>query len=226
MQLYSSPLSPFGARVMIAARTKGLDLRCAPLPAGGIKSPEYLAINPVGRIPVLVTESGCVIPESTAILGYLEDRFPKPSLRPADPEQRARIDVVIRMMDTYVMAPVIRLFSHLDPARRDERMVAHELGLWKDGLAALAHFMQTPLPAAEAGLSLADCVLPPSLHLSARIAMMLELKDDLLRPHAALAAYYARMKQHPIVGTALRELTLAQAAKDVKSGLPSLADRH
>jgi glutathione S-transferase len=225
MLLYTAATSPFGARITIAARAKGLTIECV-RPAAGVKSPEYLAINPIGKIPVLQTDSGNVIPESAAILDYLEDRYPVPPLRPADPEQRARVNVAIQIMDAYVMAPVIRLFPHLDPARRDARTVEQEVGRWKDGLAALAHFMQSPLPSADAGVSLADCVLPPSLHLSARISMMLDLPEDLTRPHDALAAYYSRMKSHPLVGPVLADLTQAQSEHDVKAGKPSLAARH
>jgi glutathione S-transferase len=226
MKLYTGATSPFGARITIAARAKGVVIENLRLPAGGIKSPEYLAINPVGKIPALITESGAAIPESEAILAYLEDRFPTPSLRPSDPEQRARVNVAIRIMDTYVMAPVIRLFPHLDRTKRDERTVEQEVARWKDGLEALAHFMKLPMPSAEAGVSMADCVLPPSIHLSARISMMLELGEDLLKPHGVLVDYYARMKVHPVVGPILADLTAAQASYDVSHGRPSLAARH
>ena len=214
MKLYTSAASPFGQRITIAARAKGIDIEFVRPPVAGVKSPEFLAINPIGKIPVLLTEAGGVIPESQAILEYLEDRFPTPSLRPRDPEQRARVNVAIQIVDTYVMAPVIRLFPHLDPAKRDDRIVEQELGRWQDGLAILAHFMKTPLPEAEAGLSLADCVLPPSLHLSARISRMLGVKADLLQPHDELVGYYLRMSDHPIVGPILEHMTETQAAYD------------
>lgn len=226
MIVYTSPNSPFGARVTIAARAKGIELECLRPPATGLKSPEFVAINPISKIPVLVTDGGFVIPESEAILHYLEDQFPTPSLRPTDPEQRAQVNIAIRIIDTYVMAPVIRLFPHLNPASRDERIVESEVARWKDGLAVLAHFLETPLPEAEAGVSLADCVLPPALHLSRRIELMLGLEEDLIKPHAGLVAYYSRMKAHPIVGPVLADLTAAQAEYDIKAGRPSLADRH
>src|SRR5690606_6696476 len=72
VKLYTSPNSPFGARVTIAARAKGVTLDHVGLPAGGLRSPEYLALNPIAKIPVLETEGGTVIPESRAILDYLE----------------------------------------------------------------------------------------------------------------------------------------------------------
>lgn len=211
MKLITTPDSPFGARIIIAARAKAVPIECVPPPAGMVRSPESRAINPIGKIPVLLTDRGDAIPESEVIVSYLEDRFPTPSLRPLDPDQRARVNVAIRMTDTYIMAPLIRLFPHLDPTRRDGRIFEHEMTRWKEGLAALAHFVRSPLPEAEAGVSLADCFLPPSLHLSARIAKELGLKDDLLEPHEALLKYYSRMKDHPIVGHVLDDLKAAQA---------------
>jgi len=217
MKIYTSSNSPFGSRVTIAARAKGITVDALPLPAGGLRSPEYLAVNPIAKIPVLLTEAGTVIPESMAILDYIEDRFPTPSLRPDDAEQRARMNVAIQVMDTYVMAPVIRTFPHLNPSNRDEGMVELEVIRWKDGLATLAHFMASPLPQAPAGISLADCVLPPSLHLSTRIARMLGLSEDPIGAHDILVDYCSRMDAHPVVGPVLADLTASQADYDARA---------
>ena len=217
MKLYSSPNSPFGARITIAARAKGIAMDALPLPAGGLRSPEYLAINPIAKIPVLLTDAGTVIPESMAILEHLEDCFPAPPLRPKEPDARARLNVAIQVMDTYVMAPVIRTFPHLGAAYRDARIVEIEVARWKQGLAALAHFMASPLPLADAGVSLADCVLAPSLHLSTRIARMLDLGEDPMAAHGVLVDYYARMHSNPVVGPVLADLTASQAEYDARS---------
>ena len=211
MKLYNSPMSPFGVRVKIAIRAKGVEVEeIAPL-GGAPTSPEFLAVNPVGKIPVLITNGGLTIPESEAILNYLEDRFPTPSLRPAGAEERARVNTAVRITETYVAGPIGRTFRHLDPATRDAAVVEHEIGRWKDGLAMLAHYMAAPLPSAEAGVTLADCVLAPTFHLSALIARMLGVPGDLLAPHPALAGYYAKIQEHPIVGPALEDLTAAQS---------------
>ena len=42
---------------------------------GGLKSAQYLALNPQGKMPLLVTEEGEAIPESDTIARYLLDRF-------------------------------------------------------------------------------------------------------------------------------------------------------
>ena len=211
LKLYTSDASPFGSRVLIALRAKQIEIEKIHVSGEALKMPDYLAINPIGRMPVLLDEQGLAVPESETILRYLEDRYPDPSLQPASPADRARINTLIRMTDNYVMAPVIRLFAQLDPAKRDPATVLTEVDHWKNGLAAIAHFMVGPLPTAPAGLTLADCVLPPSLHLSQLIAGMLDLRD-LLASHPVLADYYRKMRNNPVVGCVLDDLDRAQAS--------------
>lgn len=226
MKLYGSVNSPFSTRIRIAAQIKGVEIEYPPLPAGGLKSPEFLALNPIAKIPVLDAGSGTLIAESEPILRYLEDRFPEPSLLPAAPVDRARVNLAVRLLDLYVMAPVIRLFPHLDPKTRDQRVVDDEVARWTEGAASLAHFFGDGLPGAPAGLSLADCALAPSLHLSTRIAAMLGLAGDPLRRSDNLAAYYATIRKHPVVSRTLQELTASQTAYDQKAGRPSVAHWH
>ena len=52
------------------------------------RTPEYLKINPRGRVPALVLDEGTIV-ENTAILDYIAGRF-APHLMPKDPLQRAR----------------------------------------------------------------------------------------------------------------------------------------
>lgn len=210
MQLYNSPKSPFGARVVIAARVKGVDYEWLPIMGAELRAPAFRKVNPIGKIPVLLVEGEPVLPESETILRYLEDRFPEPSLMPASPEQRARVNNLIRVADLYVMAPVIRLFAQLDPATRDQRVVDYEVGYWTEGLAYLAQFMAAMPERPAAGLSLADCVLAPTFHLCRLISGLLGL-DDLLAPHRVITDYYTAILQHPVVGEVLTALSEAQA---------------
>ena len=226
MKLYTSPNSPFSARVRIAARLKKIELETAPLPVGGLKSEEFLGLNPVAKIPVLITDEGVSIPESEAILRYIEDRFPTPSLMPAEAAERARVNVTIRLTDLYVMDPVIRLFPHLAPTSRDQKVVDSEVARWAQGLANLDVWLAQGLPQSEAGLTLADCALAPALHLQTRIAAMLGLHEDPVAKHAGLVAYYDDMKRHPVAGPFLSDLTTAQHAYDLKAGRPSVAHWH
>lgn len=58
------------------------ELRLLNLQKGEHKSPEYLAINPMGKVPAIV-HKGVVITESPAICAYLADAFPEAGLAPA-----------------------------------------------------------------------------------------------------------------------------------------------
>ncbi|MDE8653908.1 glutathione S-transferase family protein [Novosphingobium album (ex Liu et al. 2023)] len=226
MKIFTAANSNFGARVAIAARAKGIDLEEATPPQGGLRSETFLAINPVAKIPVLMLDDGVVLPESDTILRYLDAQFPLPGLYPVQAGKRALVERASRFMDYYVMAPVIRLFPHLNPATRDPNVVESEISRWRDGLATLAHFMREPLPEAPAGVSFADCVLAPSLHLCTRIAAMLGLPNDPVTEHDALVAYCRAAARHPVIGPVLESLTHAQEAKDLQSDLPSLVARH
>jgi glutathione S-transferase len=55
---------------------------------GGTRTPEFLAMNPNGKVPVLEIEPGTYLPESNAILWYLADGTP---LLPSDALQRAQV---------------------------------------------------------------------------------------------------------------------------------------
>ena len=109
MMLYGSDLSPFVQRIKMQLAAKGLAYEYAP-PTGGFKSDEYLAINPIGKIPCLVTDSAMSIPESEVIAEYLEEAFPKPHLRPKKAEERAQVRLITRLTDIY-LSPAMGKFA-------------------------------------------------------------------------------------------------------------------
>jgi glutathione S-transferase len=73
------------------------------LPSGEHKKPEYLAINPVGKVPALI-DGQVIVHDSTIINEYLDDRFPGRPLLPRDPAARARARSMEDYADAY-MAP-------------------------------------------------------------------------------------------------------------------------
>ena len=95
MKLYYSPLSVFSAKPRIAMYEKAIahEIRLVNwTPATGWIKPEELPrLNPKAQIPVLV-DGDEVVYDSTIILEYLEDRFPKAALFPAGAGQRAMQD--------------------------------------------------------------------------------------------------------------------------------------
>lgn len=77
------------------------------LVAGEQKKPEYLAINPKGRVPALVTERG-VLTETPAILGYIAQIFPQAHLIPSDPFEVAQVHA----FNAYICATVHVAHAH------------------------------------------------------------------------------------------------------------------
>jgi len=72
---------------------------------GEQNSPEHLARNPFGSLPVLETDAGHFIFESLAIMEYFEDRFPQPSLWGSDAETRGMARNLERVADARMLSP-------------------------------------------------------------------------------------------------------------------------
>lgn len=84
--------SSTSVRVRAALHLKGLDYDYVAhsLLKREHVAPEHLALNPQGLVPTLVTEHG-PLPQSLAILEWLDEVYPDPPLLPADPWGRARV---------------------------------------------------------------------------------------------------------------------------------------
>ena len=94
MKLYSYFRSSAAYRVRIALSLKSIAYETLPVhlikDGGHNKRPEFRAVNPQMRVPVLVTASGETLIQSLAIIEYLEETHPEPALLPTDPIARAK----------------------------------------------------------------------------------------------------------------------------------------
>ena len=99
MKLYTFFRSSASYRVRIAMNLKGLAYEAAfiSLPKNEQRQPDYLKVNPQGRVPTF-DMNGTVLIQSPAILEYLEEVYPEPSLLPRDPVARAKIRAVSAMI--------------------------------------------------------------------------------------------------------------------------------
>jgi glutathione S-transferase len=124
IKLYGGIASPYVARVVMYAKLKGVDLPLAEPPGGmgGLKSPAYLKLNPMGKMPTLEVD-GQGIGESAIICDYLDDVYPQKSALPADPIGRARSRLVARIADLYLAQHVGPLFRNMNPEKRDQAAV-------------------------------------------------------------------------------------------------------
>jgi glutathione S-transferase len=80
--------SPFAWRVQLALELKGVpyETRILQISKGEHRAPEFLAVNPRGRVPAL-RDGDTVVCESVAILAYLDRKFPSPPLFGATPAE-------------------------------------------------------------------------------------------------------------------------------------------
>ncbi|MAZ32667.1 MAG: maleylacetoacetate isomerase [Thalassospira sp.] len=93
MKLYEDKISSAVARVRIAMALKKVTAESEIVPIVGDRvqtgTPEYRGTNPQGLVPALATDRGDLITQSLAIIEYLEECHPAPSLLPNDPVTRA-----------------------------------------------------------------------------------------------------------------------------------------
>lgn len=91
--LYSSVRSPHCLKVSMILHEKGVEFQRVEidLPAREQRSPEYLAINPLGQVPVYVDEHGTHI-DSLVIMKHLDAVHPEPEMFPDAPEDVAAVD--------------------------------------------------------------------------------------------------------------------------------------
>lgn len=189
MKLIATMLSPYALRIVIAARAKGIDLPVDE-PAGGTRTAEFLALNPIGKIPVLV-DGPLVLPESDVILSYLEDRLPKPSLLPGDAVQRANARLLVRLIDTYC-APSFGPFFQNDAAAIKVALERIDISL-----GYIDHFRRDGAFASGDAFSIADCALIPFFIAFEMLPPQFGT-SDLVKKRPRLAAWWqhARVSEH------------------------------
>lgn len=207
MKLYGSLASPYVARIALLARIKGLDLTPV-MPEGGLKTPAYLAMNPMGKMPTLEVD-GTALPESQVICDYLEEIAPGKGGTPTDPLARARARLVARVHDIYVSPHSSALFRNLNPTGRDPVAVdAAKQGLVA-GFGYVEHFVSASPYAAGPLLSVADCTLLPSLALLRKTAFPAFQLTDLTTGSGRLAQWWKNISADPVAGAFLKDYDAA-----------------
>ncbi len=112
IKLYDFKSSPNCQRVKVVLAEKNLPYEIVPidLTKKEQKNPDYLKMNPYGKVPVL-TDDSTVLYESLIINEYLEEKYPNPPLLPKDPAKKAKGRILV----DYGMA-------HFDSAYQKLRM--------------------------------------------------------------------------------------------------------
>lgn len=166
------------------------------------RSPDYLALNPKGRIPALVTDLG-VITENTAILAYIAQSFPEARLAPADPFEFAQVQA----FNGYLASTVHVAHAHRHRGYRwADDPAAHEAMRAKvaSNMAECFTLIETELLAGPWVLGEAYSICDPYLF---TIAGWLEGDGVDVAQFPNVAAHMAAMAERPAVRKVLAALS-------------------
>jgi glutathione S-transferase len=187
--LYYTPGSGNSLKPALVARTAGLPLtlRRIDVLAGESRQPAFLAINPRGQLPFLVTADGQGLGESNAIAWFLAEGT---SLMPQTPLERAQA-VQWMIFEQTALEPFIspaRFFTHILPAQREARSA--DIAGWQaaaqPGLARLNEHLGSRDFVVGDRCSVADIAVHGYTHLA-------EEGGISLAPYPAVQAWIARV---------------------------------
>ena len=198
MILYGSTMSPFVRKVAAYAIEKGIELE---LQQTGFPNPtpEFCAASPFRKMPALSDDDYC-LSDSTAIIHYLEAKYPKPELIPAEPRARGRVIWFDEFADTILFGCGQKVFFNRVVAPRflgrpgDEAVAEAAL---RDEWPPILDYLETVVPG-EGGYLVGDRLTLADIAVASPFANFrhLGIGFDPGR-HAKTAAYVERMLQRP-----------------------------
>jgi len=147
MILYGSSLSPYVRKVLAFASEKGIELEVRPTGFPD-HSPEFCAASPFKKMPALC-DGDYSLCDSTAIVHYLEAKYPQPELIPSEPKARGRTIWFDEFADTVLVACGAKIFFNRIVAPRfmgrpgDEEAVTAAI---RDDLPPLLDYLERTVP--------------------------------------------------------------------------------
>ena len=195
LTLHEHPFAAYCWKALIALDELGLPFERRIVEDADARS-RLAELWPMASIPVLVDdEAGLVLPESSAIVEYLDGRGAAPRLLPADPAEALQARLWDRIVDGYVMTPMQKIVGDsLRPEGRGDPQGVEEARTALDGAYALfdAQLSRTAW-LAGATFTLADCAAAPALH----YARVVQRWDE--ERLGSLTRYFGELTSRPSV---------------------------
>ncbi len=170
MKLFGYWRSSATYRVRIALALKGIDYDYAPvnLLQGEQRAEPYLAKSPLALVPALETDDGAVIVQSLAIMEYLEEAHPEPSILPGSAVARAQMRAIAASLACEAQPFMnLRIQKYLKEERGfDEDAMTDWLNRWPGGaMAAVEKIVERTGGDYCVGdvPTMADCCLVPQM---------------------------------------------------------------
>ncbi len=155
IRLYSGTVCPYSHRCRIVLYEKGMDFEVIDVDLMN-KSEDVAAINPYGKVPVLV-ERDLVLYEANIINEYIDERFPHPQLMPPDPVMRGRARLFLHRFEQEIYSQVEVLGqSAAKPADKARAMI-------RDNLTQLAQILANQKYLLGNDFSMLDVAIAPLL---------------------------------------------------------------
>jgi maleylacetoacetate isomerase len=204
VKLYSYFRSSAAYRVRIALNLKGIAYDTTPIhlvkDGGHNRRPEFRAVNPQMRVPVLVTPAGDVLIQSLAIIEYLDETHPQPALLPGDPIRRAKVRALADLI-----ACDIHPLNNVGPLRYLKNSMAQQqsaIDAWYHhwvvaGFDALEALMEPAPYACGNEVTLADLCLVPQVYNARRLKVPLDKFPKIVGVDKACAALDAFDRARP-----------------------------
>ena len=117
-------------RIFMAEKGITIERREVDAASGANATPEFLRLNPMGKLPVLELDDGSAIAESLAICRYLESLHPHPPLMGRTPQTAAHIDMWTLRIDHELSQPIALAFVHSSDFYRGRVEQVPEVAGW------------------------------------------------------------------------------------------------
>jgi maleylacetoacetate isomerase len=195
VKLYSYFRSSAAYRTRIALNFKGLAFETVPvhLTRGGGEQhgPEFQAVNPQKRVPVLALDNGELLLQSLAIMEYLDEVHPDPPLLPKDPLERARVRAVAQIIacDIHPLNNVASLNYLRNAFKADESAVKEWYRHWiVVGFEAVEALINPAPYAFGPNVTMADICIVPQIAHARRFKVSLDRFPRIIAAGSAAAA--------------------------------------